>query len=51
MQTPIEQSLNIFMNTNHLLGQLIRILYEKAKRAKFYKVKTMEKISLIEFSV
>jgi hypothetical protein len=26
------------MNTNHLLGQLLRILYEKTKRAKLNKV-------------
>ncbi|CAF4995393.1 unnamed protein product, partial [Rotaria magnacalcarata] len=36
MQSPIDQSLNMIMNTNHLLGQLIRILHEKAKRAKLY---------------
>jgi hypothetical protein len=40
MQTPIDQSLTMIINTNHLLGQLIRILYEKAKRARLYKVKT-----------
>jgi hypothetical protein len=27
------------MNSNHLLGQLIRILYEKANHAKLSKVK------------
>jgi len=37
-QTSIDQSLIMFMNSNHLLGQLIRILYEKAKHAKLSKV-------------
>jgi hypothetical protein len=36
------------MNTNHLLGQLIRILHEKAKRAQLYKVKLNQKKKLIE---
>jgi hypothetical protein len=44
MQTSIDQSLNMFMNNNHLLGQLIRILYEKAKRAKISKVKKKKRI-------
>jgi len=39
-QTSIDQSLIMFMNSNHLLGQLIRILYEKSKHAKLSKVKT-----------
>lgn len=40
MQTPIDQSLNIFTNSNPLLGQLLRVLYEKAKRAKICQVKS-----------
>ncbi|CAF1005406.1 unnamed protein product [Rotaria magnacalcarata] len=34
------------MNTNHLLGQLIRILHEKAKRAKLYNNHTQSRILL-----
>ncbi|CAF1309646.1 unnamed protein product [Adineta steineri] len=35
--TPTDQAINILMNANHLFGQLIRILYEKAKRAQINK--------------
>lgn len=52
MQTSLDQSLNMIINTNHLLGQLIRILYEKSKRSKSYKVNLHENESnkLIIFS-
>ncbi|CAF5187945.1 unnamed protein product, partial [Rotaria magnacalcarata] len=46
MQSPIDQSLNMIMNTNHLLGQLIRILHEKAKRAKLYNNHTQSRLLL-----
>ena len=35
---PIDQPLAMLINTNQLLGQLIRILYEKAKRARTQQV-------------
>ncbi|CAF1493023.1 unnamed protein product [Adineta steineri] len=35
--TPTDQAINILMNINHLFGQLIRILYVKAKRAQINK--------------
>ena len=39
MQTPIDQSLNLFTNANPLLGLSLRVLYEKAKRAKHCQVR------------
>jgi len=41
----------MLMNTNHLLGQLIRILYEKAKRAQLYKVKLNLKQNSLNTSI
>ena len=37
---PIDQALAIVINTNHLLGQFIRILYEKAKRYRLDQVES-----------
>ncbi|CAF4629455.1 unnamed protein product [Rotaria sp. Silwood1] len=48
MPTPFDQPLNMIINTNHLLGQLIRILHEKAKRAKLYKNYTQSHILLTQ---
>ncbi|CAF3112473.1 unnamed protein product [Rotaria sp. Silwood2] len=48
MQTSLDQPLNMIMNTNHLLGQIIRILHEKAKRAKFYKNYTQSRLLLTQ---
>lgn len=39
---PIDQTLAIITNTNHLLGEFIRIFYEKAKRNRLEKVKIVE---------
>ncbi|CAF1599609.1 unnamed protein product [Adineta ricciae] len=36
-QTFTDQAINMLMNSNHLLGHVIRIIYNKAKRAQSYK--------------
>ncbi|CAF3362596.1 unnamed protein product [Rotaria socialis] len=46
MQSPVDQSLNMIMNTNHLLGQLIHILHEKVKQAKLFSNHTQSCILL-----
>ncbi|UJR10064.1 hypothetical protein I4U23_014286 [Adineta vaga] len=47
-QTPTDQAINMLINSNHLLGQLIRIIYEKAKRAQSYRNYTQSHLLLTQ---